>query len=126
MRRNTSRNRYATTLLLLLLTNPDKEGFWDAIVGIPRSGSDYSGSILGDAVEGSFTYLFVGESTNEIFRSHLVREKTLPGSMEQHWKAPIPPPLPGESSFAASNSSLISLPSGGLAFATGGAVPKPR
>jgi hypothetical protein len=110
----------------LLFTNPDKEGFWDTIVGLPRPRSDYFGSILGDPVEGSFTYLSALESSNDIFQSHLVRERTLLGSLEQGGKAPIPSPLPSESSFAASNSSMISLPSGGLAFATGGALPNPR
>jgi photosystem II stability/assembly factor-like uncharacterized protein len=45
----------------LLFTNPDKEGFWDAIVGVPdpKHGSPggYSGMILGDPVNSSFTLL---------------------------------------------------------------------
>jgi hypothetical protein len=80
----------------------------------------------GVSVNSSFTLLHV-------FVMHMRDQemsslKQLP-FMEQDWypkKRPEPQPLPGESSFAASNSSLIKLRAGGFAFATGGASEQPR
>lgn len=82
----------------LLFTNPDKDGFWDAV--------DVGGKvimILGDPVAGSFT---LRESHNAGHTWYVDR---------------LPKSLPGEGAFAASNSSLISDGADGLVmFGTGG------
>jgi hypothetical protein len=114
----------------LLFTNPDKEGFWDAIVGVPdpKHGSPggYSGMILGDPVNSSFTLLhaFVMHMRDQEMSS--LKQLLLMEQDRYPKKRPEPQPLPGESSFAASNSSLIKLWAGGFAFATGGASEQPR
>jgi photosystem II stability/assembly factor-like uncharacterized protein len=106
----------------LVFTNPDKEGFWDAIVDIPdQSPSSHAGYILGDPINGVFQYLSKPENGEE-HRLRLVE----PGG-HLGGTASMPAALPGESSFAASNSVLIELPRPhGFAFATGGSIPKPR
>jgi hypothetical protein len=82
----------------LLFTNPDKDGFWDAL--------DEGGKvimILGDPVDGSF----VLEESHDFGRTWL--RDHLPSSM------------PGEGAFAASNPSLIADGADGiLMFGTGG------
>lgn len=114
----------------LLFTNPDKEGFWDAIVGAPdpRSGSpgDYSGTVLGDPVNGSFTLLYVSVIHFEQAPHSSITKKSLMGSDPP--KSPEPPPFPNESAFAASNSSFVRLPRdhSGWIFGTGGASEQPR
>jgi photosystem II stability/assembly factor-like uncharacterized protein len=70
----------------LVFTNPDPDGFWDAVVS---TGSPMIISILGDPVEGRFIFRWTddGAKTWHIERSS--------------------PTTPGEGAFAASNSSLI-------------------
>jgi photosystem II stability/assembly factor-like uncharacterized protein len=83
----------------LILTNPDPEGFWDAV----RFTSGV-GLLCGDPVEGKFV-----EFTTSDFGEHWLRSSQVPSARE------------GESLFAASNSSLLFLHAGGNALiVTGG------
>ncbi|MFZ0304893.1 MAG: hypothetical protein WAL75_19525, partial [Terracidiphilus sp.] len=90
----------------LLFTNPDKDGFWDAMKlsnpnGHPSEGE--SGIILGDPVGGRFTIEWTNDSGDT-------------------WKRlSIPPSLLGEGAFAASNSALFAEWEDGIeVFGTGG------
>lgn len=78
----------------LLFTNPDKDGFWDAIKFVDRSyglfSTPYSGVIVGDSVRGHWS-VFVTFGGQNWLRDD--------GSMLRT--------NPGEGSFAASNSALI-------------------
>ena len=93
----------------LLFTNPDKDGFWDAIQLVPNNDpmahGKCFGAVLGDPVSGHFT-LFVSLDCGATWE----RQKTLPVA------------LPAEGAFAASNSSLLASGSGIDArnFVTGG------
>jgi len=78
----------------LLFTNPDKEGFWDAIQFIDANrfpmDRDF-GMLLGDPVDGHFVVFLTFDRG-------------------EHWERQIkqaPEAQPGEAIFAASNSSLI-------------------
>jgi photosystem II stability/assembly factor-like uncharacterized protein len=71
----------------LLLTNPDPEGFWDAIRFTP---GNKAGTLYGDPVDGKFVEFTTSDSGETWLRS-----KEAPSARE------------GESLFAASNSSLI-------------------
>ena len=86
----------------LLYTNPDKEGFWDAMV-FP---DEKRGFLLGDPVEGRFVFLSTEDG----------------GS---NWKRSEAPGLKAESdaggAFAASNSSLLGAGGEVPVFGTGGA-----
>lgn len=82
-----------------LFANPDREGFWDALVFHGKSGF-----ILGDPVNGQFV----------IYRSD---------DLGHQWHREDSPGLnaaPGEGVFAASNSSLVAVSASQLLFATGG------
>jgi hypothetical protein len=83
----------------LVFTNPDKDGFWDAIVFADRK----KGFLLGDPVGGVFVLMGTNDGGDHWTRS-TVKELTSPG--------------PQNGAFAASNSSLIL--SGPPSFATGG------
>ncbi|MGB7133885.1 MAG: hypothetical protein WBD46_01265 [Acidobacteriaceae bacterium] len=84
----------------LVLTNPDKDGFWDAI-----HFSDGVGALLGDPVGGRFAFF---ESTDRGSRWFRDVAKGLAA-------------VSGEGAFAASNSSLIDHALGtGWLFGTGG------
>ncbi len=85
----------------LLLTNPDKEGFWDALV-LNRLEAD--GWLLGDPVNGHFTLL----------RTHDKGETWVKDD------SPSLQSLTGEGGFAASNSSLVVDDHGRVLFGTGG------
>ncbi len=83
----------------LVFTNPDKDGFWDAI-----SADGKNLVILGDPVDGSFVF-----------------EVSKDGGL--NWsKDELPPSLPNEGAFAASNSSLLDVEQvdGTRWFGTGG------
>jgi photosystem II stability/assembly factor-like uncharacterized protein len=69
----------------LILTNPDPEGFWDAVRF--RSGK---GLLCGDPVDGKFV-----EFTTSDFGEHWLRSSQVPSARE------------GESLFAASNSAFL-------------------
>ena len=84
----------------LLLTNPDKDGFWDAI----RFTDARYGVLLGDPVNGHFVLLTTTDGGTT-------------------WKREAPgkeAAVHGESIFAASNSSLLVNTPGSRAFCTGG------
>src|SRR3984885_12441697 len=87
----------------LLFTNPDKEGFWDAIVGVPDNKRPYSGEILGDPIGSTLQHLSVMESGEG--HDRFLNLITPGGPMGRTSR--VPSALSGESSFAASNSSLI-------------------
>jgi hypothetical protein len=93
----------------LLFTNPDKEGFWDAIqfIDATRFPTDKDfGMLLGDPVDGHFV-IFLTFDRGE------------------HWERQIkqtPEAQPGEAIFAASNSSLIISRMIEREFVTGGAT----
>jgi hypothetical protein len=83
----------------LVLTNPDPDGFWDAVRFTPR---EKSGLLYGDPVKGKFT-AFATHDSGETW----TRSSDLPAARE------------GESLFAASNSSLL-YQSGITLIVTGG------
>ena len=93
----------------LLFTNPDKDGFWDALkftaVVDPMAHGKCFGTLLGDPISNHFT-LFVSLDCGATWE----RQKTLPVA------------LPSEGAFAASNSSLLTFGSGvsSRIFVTGG------
>ena len=86
----------------ILFANPDKDGFWDALL-MNRHTSD--GWLLGDPVDGRFT-LFTTKDKGATWTRH---------------KSASLAALAGEGGFAASNSSLIVDGHGQVIFGTGGA-----
>jgi photosystem II stability/assembly factor-like uncharacterized protein len=98
----------------LLYTNPDPKGFWDAMIFSDRR----HGTILGDPVGGTFALMDTEDGGD-------------------HWDraAAQPPSKNGEGAFAASNSSMSTLPAsqqvttvapddGWRFFGTGGREPR--
>ncbi len=85
----------------LLFTNPDKDGFWDAMLFSDNA----RGGLLGDPVHGKFVFFETSDQG-------------------EHWNRDLSSGLksnPGESAFAASNSALSDHGLGtGWIFATGG------
>ncbi len=111
----------------LIFTNPDKEGFWDAInfnapshdqLGRPLDHSHAWGQLLGDPVDGAFTLFSTGDGGETWSRRTLMKR----GPKGDGCKVDIFNAKPKESVFAASNGSLLSLVSGELLFVTGGSV----
>ena len=90
----------------LLFTNPDKEGFWDALA-VRENGSSF---ILGDPVSGEFK-LFCQMSDND--------PKWSEGCSQEPFRA-----KKDEAAFAASNSSLSLIDDDDLCFVTGGPLPE--
>ncbi len=98
-----------------MFTNPDEDGFWDAVAWDADNETTY---ILGDPVDGYFRlFSQVGEASK--FTSRLPEENTSLMKGKQISAAP------GESAFAASNSLLL-LQSWGspVGFVTGGSGPE--
>jgi photosystem II stability/assembly factor-like uncharacterized protein len=94
----------------LLFTNPDPEGFWDAVM---LNRFDKDGYLLGDPVNGSFRYWETGDqgtTWQDFWES--AEGKRLP------WRGVGA--LPGEGAFAASNSSLLVDERYAVGFITGG------
>ena len=60
----------------LLFTNPDKEGFWDAIVGVPDNKRPYSGEILGDPIGSAFQHLNLDKEYSLAIRSTVIFRST--------------------------------------------------
>jgi len=91
----------------LTFTNPDPDGFWDAIQFTSRDYQQIPGKcfgvVLGDPVANHFS-LFLTFDCGENWE----RQKTLPKA------------LPGEAAFAASNSALYLGGFGSRSFVTGG------
>jgi hypothetical protein len=86
----------------LVLTNPDRDGFWDAMVFQSRK----RGYLLGDPVRGRFVFLTTtdgGETWSRSTAAGLEAGPTAKGA------------------FAASNSSLLGADREPVAFGTGGA-----
>ncbi len=98
----------------LLFTNPDKEGFWDAIQFVPATGRDKGriGYIIGDPIHGRFEELMTYKSGEEWFSTG--------GPGAQPASA-----AKGEALFAASNSAMILVRNSPL-FVTGGTVSRSR
>jgi photosystem II stability/assembly factor-like uncharacterized protein len=92
----------------LIFTNPDPEGFWDAIVA-DRNG----GLVVGDPVDGRFA--IYGSADSSLEKWDRIGEK----SDYQHFNFDISP-YEGEGLFAASNSSAMGSPTAGAFFVTGG------
>ena len=91
----------------LMFTNPDPDGFWDALRFTSRKNLETSGKcfgiVLGDPIANHFS-LFVTLDCGEKWE----RQKTLPEA------------LPGEAAFAASNSVLLLGGFADRAFVSGG------
>jgi photosystem II stability/assembly factor-like uncharacterized protein len=92
----------------LLFTNPDKEGFWDALKANEREGL-----LIGDPVNGRF--VIYGSMDSALETWDRIGEK----SDVKHFRFDISP-YEGEGLFAASNSNLVGSPDTGLFFVTGG------
>lgn len=93
----------------LVATNPDKEGFWDAVWFEPNGKALF---ILGDPVQGAF----------RLFSSQVDERKMQFGKLESNWNGHPITASPGESAFAASNSLFAySVGDGTFSFITGGA-----
>jgi hypothetical protein len=104
----------------LVFTNPDSDGFWDAISFIrsDRSGSNiYRGGVLGDPVNGAFA-MFESVDSGETWNRKLVTKNR---TAEINCKIDPFPAKKKEAMFAASNQSLLVLPVHFI-FATGGSV----
>jgi hypothetical protein len=111
----------------LVFTNPDKDGFWDALsimapnqdqLGHPLDHSHAWGYLLGDPVGGIFT-LFSTQDGGDTW-SRRVATKRGPkgiGCKVDNFQAKSE-----EAVFAASNQSLLTLMSDYLLFVTGGSV----
>jgi photosystem II stability/assembly factor-like uncharacterized protein len=82
----------------LVFTNPDADGFFDAIRAGPSGGV-----VVGDPVEGKFAVFTAAK-----------------GAIEWKRSPAAPSALPGEALFAASNSSIDAAPPHLTAFVTGG------
>ncbi|MEI9980679.1 MAG: hypothetical protein WDN23_17110 [Edaphobacter sp.] len=91
----------------LVFTNPDKEGFWDAI----SMQSPKKGWVLGDPVNGQFSFLqyLAGRSEQRTVNGRL-EQHTYPDTLDNagHESLKADPALQG--AFAASNSALFVLP----------------
>jgi len=88
----------------LVFTNPDKDGFFDAIVLDPSDLTHSEGWLLGDPVRHSFTLFATEDGGKNWYRQHNKGLRAAPDT---------------QGAFAASNSSLIGC-GGFIAFASGG------
>jgi photosystem II stability/assembly factor-like uncharacterized protein len=87
----------------LLFTNPDKDGFWDAMVFLSRN----RGYLLGDPVRGKFAFFTTKDGGASWSRSESAGLASGPEA---------------SGAFAASNTSLLGERDEPVAFGTGGAV----
>jgi hypothetical protein len=92
----------------LVFTNPDRDGFWDALYV-----TDYVGLLIGDPVVNRFAIF--ASMDNELDTWTRFGEQ----SDFKHFRFE-PSPYEGEAIFAASNSTLKGSPKSGIAFVTGG------
>jgi hypothetical protein len=111
----------------LVLTNPDKEGFWDALsinapdhdaLGHSLDHSHAWGYVLGDPVRGFFS-LFATHDGGDTWSRRVASER---GPKGEGCKVDDFVAKGNEAIFAASNESLITLNGSYLLFVTGGAV----
>jgi hypothetical protein len=99
----------------LVFTNPDAEGFWDAVRTDPDTGAM---SVLGDPVAGAFRLFTQNPDTHEF--SAKLHADNIP-----IWHGNPLRAAAGEAAFAASNSTLILKGKlVALAFVTGGSKPE--
>jgi photosystem II stability/assembly factor-like uncharacterized protein len=98
----------------LIITNPDPDGFWDAIgfdtsTGRANPSWNLHGVLVGDPVHGEFV-IFTSWNSGDTWLPWVSSKRLLPAKAR-----------PGESLFAASNSTLV-VPgnNGQFAFVTGG------
>jgi len=94
----------------LLFTNPDKDGFWDALVA-----KDGRAFVVGDPVAGRFVMY---SSTDSKFESW---SRFGEQSSRYEFRFDIPP-YNGEGLYAASNSNVEGDPASGITFVTGGVL----
>jgi len=115
----------------LLFTNPDKDGFWDAVslnwpthdlLGRALDNSHAYGYLLGDPVDGKFVMF----STNDSGESWHRREAAKRGPKGEGCKVDEFEAQPNEAAFAASNQSLLALNGTYLFFVTGGSKSRLR
>ena len=101
----------------LLFTNPDKDGFWDAMGFITekpyrnsrKTNAPYQGFLVGDPVNGSFL-IYATTNSGETWHKWIKSKSYHPVASQ-----------PGESLFAASDTSILVPGSNGpFAFVTGG------
>jgi photosystem II stability/assembly factor-like uncharacterized protein len=92
----------------LLFTNPDPDGFWNAIAANRKAGL-----LIGDPVGGRFAIFSSTEGGLEKW------ERFGELSDFAHFRFE-PSPYEGEGLFAASNSNMKGVPTTGIAFVTGG------
>jgi hypothetical protein len=129
----------------LLFTNPDPEGFWDALsittyklVGTDRSEVKYRLTVLGDPTQHLFTLFTIDlddpteiqpkisyDNTSLKPQLHLAGPGPDIGStklsdLTKYGRAHDPTPIEGESSFAASNSAYFDENGEVFIFVTGG------
>ena len=83
-----------------LFTNPDKDGFWDALIFADRQ----NGALLGDPVGGQFVLMLTTDG----------------GASWRRQTQRLEDALPGEGGFAASNSAMLAGAPGTRSFCTGG------
>ncbi|MGB6728948.1 MAG: hypothetical protein WBE74_23850 [Terracidiphilus sp.] len=94
----------------LLFTNPDKDGFWDAMI---LNRFDKDGYLIGDPVNESFRY-WTTDDKGVTWQSDWQGDN----GKRSAWKGLGA--LPGEGAFAASNSSLLVDERYAIGFITGG------
>jgi photosystem II stability/assembly factor-like uncharacterized protein len=94
----------------LVFTNPDPEGFWDAIW---LESSEGDGYLLGDPANGSFRYWETGDNG-------VTWQDTWDAAERKHLAWGGLNALPQEGAFAASDSALFVDERYGLGFVTGG------
>lgn len=111
----------------LVFTNPDENGFWDAIsinapsydaLGHKLDHTHAWGYLLGDPVAGEFTIFGTGDGGETWHRRNA--EKRDPDG--EGCKVDPFPAMKSEGAFAASNESILTFNSGSLLFITGGPV----
>lgn len=88
-----------------VFTNPDSEGFFDALT----FWTEQQGMVFGDPVGGKFALFGTGDGGK---------------SWSRHDPGIMPDILPGEAAFAASGTCMAANPEGRIAFVTGGDMTK--
>jgi photosystem II stability/assembly factor-like uncharacterized protein len=111
----------------LVFTNPDKDGFWDAInikfpkddgLGHPLDGSHGWGYVLGDPVGGTFA-LFATSDGGESWNRRVAQRR---GPKGEGCKIDDFRAETNEAAFAASNQSLLVLNGSYFVLVTGGGI----
>jgi hypothetical protein len=98
----------------LILTNPDKDGFWDGLQFIPATGKDMGriGRLIGDPVNGKFA-------------DFMTYDYGKTWTVDQQRHPEVASAKMGESLFAASNSAMILIRNTPF-FVTGGSTSRSR